>query len=77
MIEGIELNIYFEDGDGIAVDLSPTQVETIFKALGMKFIKDDRITMFSDNTLRKHILPRINFQRLTTCDLPEQNEGEI
>lgn len=64
MIEGIELNIYFENGGCIGVDLSPTQTEIIFKALGMRFIENNEIIMFSDNTLRKHILPKINFQRV-------------
>lgn len=63
MIEGIELTIYTDDGNNIAFDLTPTQTEVIFKALGIQIdSKNNTITSFADNSLRKHILPKINFE---------------
>jgi len=61
MIEGIELTIYLND-ESISFDLSPTQTEVIFKALGIQFNNtNNTITSFADNSLKKHILPKINF----------------
>ncbi|MEK4671645.1 hypothetical protein [Niallia sp. FSL R7-0271] len=61
MIEGLELTIYLNDED-ISFSLSPTQTEVIFKALGIHIdTKDQTVTSFSDNSLKKHILPKINF----------------
>lgn len=62
MIEGIELTIYTSDGNDIAFDLTPTQTEVIFKALGIQIdSKKNEITSFADNSLKEHILPKINF----------------
>lgn len=62
MIEGIELTIYTNDGNDIAFGLTPTQTEVIFKALGIQIdSKNNEITSFADNSLKKHILPKINF----------------
>lgn len=62
MIEGLELTIYMNDED-ISFSLSPTQTEVIFKALGIQIdTKDQTVTSFSDNSLKKHILPKINFK---------------
>ncbi|MHA4202324.1 hypothetical protein [Bacillus cereus] len=61
MIEGIELNIYLND-DTISFSLSPVQTEVVFKALGLQFDPSTQtISSFSDNSLQKHILPKINF----------------
>lgn len=61
MIEGVELTIYLND-ENISFDLSPTQTEVIFKALGIQIDNQNTtVTSFSDNSLRKHILPKINF----------------
>lgn len=61
MIEGIELNIYLDD-DTISFSLSPIQTEVVFKALGLQFDSNTQtISSFSDNSLQKHILPKINF----------------
>lgn len=61
MIEGIELTIYLNDGN-ISFDLTPTQTEVIFKALGIQIDnKNTTMTTFSDNSLKKVILPKINF----------------
>ena len=62
MIEGIELTIYTNDGNDISFALTPTQTEVIFKALGIQIdSKNYEITSFADNSLKKHILPKINF----------------
>lgn len=62
MIEGIELNIYLDD-ETISFSLSPVQTEVIFKALGLQFDPNTQtISSFSDNSLQKHILPKINFK---------------
>jgi len=61
MIEGIELTIYLND-ENISFDLTATQTEVIFKALGVEFDKkNNTMTTFSDSSLKKHILPKINF----------------
>ncbi|MGM2417724.1 hypothetical protein [Bacillus pseudomycoides] len=61
MIEGIELNIYLND-DTISFSLSPVQTEVVFKALGLQFDPNTQtISSFSDNSLQKHIIPKINF----------------
>ncbi len=61
MIEGLELTIYLDD-ENISFDLSPTQTEVIFKSLGLEFDRENNtLTTFSDDSLRKHILPKINF----------------
>ncbi|WP_242230235.1 hypothetical protein [Bacillus cereus group sp. BfR-BA-01329] len=61
MIEGIELNIYLDD-DTVSFSLSPVQTEVIFKALGLQFHQDNNTySHFSDETLKKLILPKINF----------------
>lgn len=65
MIEGVEVNIYLDnDEDGISFSLSPVQTEVIFKALGLQFHKDNTCSHFSDQTLKKHILPKINFKEI-------------
>jgi len=61
MIEGIEITIYLND-ESISFDLSPTQTEVVFKALGIQFNNtNNTISSFGDNSLKKHILPKINF----------------
>lgn len=60
MIEGIELTIYLND-ENISFDLTATQTEVIFKALELNLIKNNTMTTFSDSSLKKHILPKINF----------------
>lgn len=61
MIEGVELNIYL-DNDTVSYSLSPIQTEIIFKALGLQFDANAQtISAFSDDSLQKHILPKINF----------------
>lgn len=61
MIEGIELTIYMND-ESISFDLSPTQTEVIFKVLGIQFnTENNSLTSFADNSLKKYILPKINF----------------
>lgn len=61
MIEGIELTVYLND-ESISFDLTPTQTEVIFKALGMQINNQNgTMTAFSDNSLKKHILPKVNF----------------
>lgn len=61
MIEGIELTIYLDD-NVMSFDLSPIQTEVIFKALGLQFDPNTQtVSSFSDNSLQKHILPKINF----------------
>lgn len=65
MIEGIELNIYLDDDDNtVSISLSPIQTEVIFKALGLQFHQDNTYSHFSDQTLKKHILPKINFKEI-------------
>ncbi|MBW3496891.1 hypothetical protein [Bacillus sp. FDAARGOS_1420] len=68
MIESVELNIYLDDDDSnsISLSLSPVQTEVIFKALGLKFHQDNTCSHFSDQTLKKHILPKINFKKKTS-----------
>ncbi|MED0665623.1 hypothetical protein P4T04_04745 [Bacillus badius] len=62
MIEGIELTVYMQNGENISFDLTPIQAETVFKALGIQINeKSQEMTAFSDGSLKKHILPRINF----------------
>lgn len=64
MIEGSELTIYLND-ENISLDLSPTQTEVIFKALGLEFNSENQtVTFFSDSSLKKNILPKINFAPL-------------
>ncbi|QWH75546.1 hypothetical protein EXW59_01415 (plasmid) [Bacillus mycoides] len=61
MIEGIELNIYL-DNDTVSFNLSPIQTEVVFKALGLQFDPNTQIiSTFSDNSLQKHILLKVNF----------------
>lgn len=61
MIEGVELNIYLYD-DTVSFSLTPVQTEVIFKALGLQFDENTQtISAFSDDSLQKHILPKINF----------------
>ncbi len=61
MIEGLELTIYLND-ENISFDLSPTQTEVIFKALGVQIDKENlTMTAFSDESLKRNILPKINF----------------
>lgn len=61
MIEGVELNIYLDD-DTVSFSLSPVQTEVIFKALGLQFDTNTQtLSSFSDNSLQKHVLPKINF----------------
>lgn len=61
MIEGIELNIYL-DNDSVSFSLSPIQTEIVFKALGLQFDSNTQtVSAFSDKSLQKHILPKINF----------------
>lgn len=63
MIEGAEITFHLQNGESLSVDLSPTQTETIFKALGIQQgDAKDNLSMFSDATLKKVILPRINFE---------------
>lgn len=62
MIESIELIIYTNEGNDISFDLTPTQTEVIFKALGIQIdTKNNEMTTFADSSLKKHILPKINF----------------
>lgn len=61
MIEGVELTIWFEE-ENTSFDLSPVQTEVIFKALGLQFHQNNTYSHFSDQTLKKHILPKINFK---------------
>jgi len=69
MIEGIEINIYFEDSNNISFDLTSTQTETVFKALGLQVDTNAKeIQAFSDNSLRKHILPKVNFKPVKKND---------
>jgi hypothetical protein len=64
MIEGLELTIYLND-ENISLSLSPTQTEVIFKALGLQIDTENQtMTSFSDNSLKKYILPKINFAPL-------------
>ncbi|MCQ6530837.1 hypothetical protein [Bacillus mycoides] len=61
MIEGIELNIYL-DNDTVSISLPPVQTEVVFKILELQFNPNtETISVFSDNSLQKHILPKINF----------------
>lgn len=61
MIEGLELTIYLND-ENISFDLSPTQTEVIFKALGIQIDRENlTMTAFSDEGLKQNILPKINF----------------
>jgi len=61
MIEGLELTIYLND-ENISLSLSPTQTEVVFKALGIQFDTENQtVTSFNDSSLKKHILPKINF----------------
>lgn len=61
MIEGIELTVYTDD-ENISFDLTPTQTEVIFKALGIQIDSENNtVTSFSDSSLKEHILPKINF----------------
>lgn len=61
MIEGIELIIYTDDGKNVLLDLTPTQTEVIFKALGIRVDSEkDEISAITDAGLKKHILPRLN-----------------
>ena len=66
MIEGVELNFYFDDGTDMSMPLNSTQTEVILKALGMKIAFENgeqiAISHFGDDTLKKHILPKINFK---------------
>ncbi|MGE6553077.1 hypothetical protein ACQKFK_30370 [Bacillus mycoides] len=62
MIEGVELTIWFEE-ENTSFDLSSVQTEVIFKALGLQFHQDNTYSRFSDQTLKKHILPKINFKQ--------------
>ncbi|MGQ3740491.1 hypothetical protein [Bacillus sp. Fil] len=68
MIESVELNIYLDDDDSnsISLSLSPVQTEVIFKALGLQFHQDNTCSHFSDQTLKNHILPKINFKKKTS-----------
>lgn len=68
MIEGLELTIYLDD-ENISLSLSPTQTEVIFKALGIQIDSENQtMTSFSDSTLKKFILPKVNFTPLTDKD---------
>ncbi|HGE5782586.1 hypothetical protein [Bacillus pseudomycoides] len=61
MIESIELNIYL-DNDTVSFSVSPVQTEVIFKALGLQFDPNTQtVSAFSNNSLQKHILPKVNF----------------
>ncbi|MRB37111.1 hypothetical protein GH861_28965 [Bacillus thuringiensis] len=63
MIESVELNIYLDDdNNSLSLSLSPVQTEVIFKALGLQFHQDNTCSHFSDQTLKKHILPKVNFK---------------
>ncbi|EOO23303.1 hypothetical protein IIU_07058 [Bacillus cereus VD133] len=62
MIESVEINIYLENST-VSFSLSSIQTEVIFKALGLQFdSKTQTVSSFSDNSLQKHILPKINFK---------------
>nr|WP_173479877.1 hypothetical protein [Bacillus thuringiensis] len=64
MIESVELNIYLnDDNNSVSLSLSPVQTEVIFKALGLQFHQNNTCSHFSDQTLKKHILPKINFKK--------------
>lgn len=69
MIEGIEILIWLEDGnteDGnISFELSPTQAEVVFKALGININREKgTVSCFSDESLKKVILPKVNFKEI-------------
>lgn len=51
-IEGVELNIYGDEGNEISISLSSTQTLVVFKILGFEF-KDEACSMFNDETLNK------------------------
>ena len=53
-IEGVELNIYGDEGNDISISLSSTQTLVVFKILGFEF-KDEARSMFNDETLNKFI----------------------
>lgn len=74
MIEGIELTVYMENGENISFDLTPTQTETVFKSLGIQLNENaQEMTAFSDSSLKKHILPRINLTPLKQEKTPQQD----
>ena len=51
-IEGVELNIYGDEGNDISISLSSTQTLVVFKILGFES-KDEACSMFNDETLNK------------------------
>lgn len=52
-IEGVDLTIYTTDGDGVTIDLSPTQLAVVVKILGIEFGEGQSIQCFSDATLQR------------------------
>jgi len=68
MLREVELIIYMDDDKNTSLSLTPTQIETIFKALGIRIDntheKNYYINMFADNSLREKILPKINLKEI-------------
>ncbi len=52
-IEGIELNIYLDNGNNIDIELTQMQTKAIFKLLGFNFtnMEHNSYTAFSDDTI--------------------------
>lgn len=60
-IKGVDLSIYFTDGNMINIGLSETQIAGIIKLLGLQYDRDnDSITMLSDDGLKKFMDKTIN-----------------
>lgn len=51
MIEGAELNVYFENGENATLDLTPLQLKTILVALGLSFTSETSYRCISDQAL--------------------------
>lgn len=52
-ITGMELTLYTDDGQNIAMSLTETQQDAVGKILGLNTYDGEKIVCFSDNGLKK------------------------
>lgn len=68
MIEGVELNLYYTNGENECIPLSATQATIVMKILGLSKEKNGNISCFSDESLDKMAEMRGNPLHLKKID---------